>query len=577
MSCRKTTASIVARLAAISVALSSTGVALGAPIVSIPEFQYEEVKKHTAAEDEEFVSSAFLSPPLRLRRAKNLLAAGHYQEAIAEYSKGASEWKVPRNFHIQVEREWGIACEKLGMNEEALQHYKTAMSKELQAKLLLKLNRFREAKRIADEIIVVCASAEKRKHEYDSQFPEWLRLRAAAEEGLNLDTRAIADLKLAGQKYFKSNSEKADLCIREANELIARRKPHAPISLKPLQLPQEGKEKIIALVKFLVDSPTPFNLAKINALTGGHLKVPGPTWPYYCEDEHTQIPFVRLKYNSEQDNYLSPTILEIVISTDKCCVEKKEIDALIPTNEKKVQPICHWNDADETKYAEAYDLSTGNLKFYFGEGGARILRGITLTAHKPLKEKSSRDYWKESLFLPDSENSKQLELLSKSIALDDRNITMYLARAKVYLKLKLFNEALVDTKHAVVLGGRPYLNEQSIVEEQMGDIDAAIEHLKMFIGNHAPGPETAKYFTRLADLYLQKKDYDATLVACKKAMIDSRETAPAMFMKAKAEKGLNRIGAARHDATIAMNDYFTQARIVRRDEVIEWLNSLPTQ
>lgn len=215
--------------------------ALGAAsksLVSIPEFRYEEIKKHKAADDEEVVYSSRPTRTLQLRRAQNLLAAGHYEEAINEYAKGADEWKVPMPFRTASDREWRLSCEKLGRYDEAIAHYKTAGAQELLAKLLLKLRRYAELKSIADAKIVDCLVMEKKFHGYDENFPEWLRVRAAAEAGLSDDKSAVHDLEEAAKKYFKDDSEKADQCIREANLLIVRSKLGPSLKIESHQLPQ---------------------------------------------------------------------------------------------------------------------------------------------------------------------------------------------------------------------------------------------------------------------------------------------------------------------------------------------------
>jgi len=544
-------------------------------LVSIPEFRYEEIKKHKAADDEEVVYSSRPTRTLQLRRAQNLLAAGHYEEAINEYAKGADEWKVPMQFRTAIDQEWGLACEKVGRYDEAIGHYKSAGAQEALAKLLLELNRYAEVKSIADAQILDCLVLERKYHGYDENFPEWLRVRAVAEAGLADDKSAVRDLEEAAKKYFKNDLKKAELCIREANLLITRSKLGDALTLDTQQLPQTGKEHVIALIQFIVSSPEPFKLSRLNELTGGHLKVPGRTWPNYCEDEKPGIPFTRLQYHSEHDNYRIPEILEIDISTDKCCIPKREIDALVPLSVKKVRPISHWNESDETRFAEAFEIPTGNLKFYFGESGARILRKVTLKAPAPAKAETAEIYWKEARALSDDESSKKIALLSKSIALDDQIVEVFVERAHSFARMKRFQEALDDAKHAVSLGGRAYLNEQSIIEEEMGSIDAAIEHVRAFIGSHKPGPETAPYFTRLAELYCKRNQYASAFEASEKAIVDSRNTTRAMFIRAKAEAGLGRISEARRDGNVAAKQYFDQARIVLRDEVLDWLTTLP--
>lgn len=576
MSCRKTTASIVARLAAISFTLSSTGVALADSVVSIPDFQYEVLKKHTAKDDEEPFSSLYLPRTLQLRRAKNLLAAGHYEEAIREYSQGASEWKAPMQYRAMIDKEWGIACEKLGKNEEALQHYKTAGAKQPLARLLFKLERYAEVKAIADLEILDCIVSETKYPGSDFSFPQWLRLRAAAEEKLDDDKSAISDLELAAKKYFPSNSVEAELCINEANLLIARSQEATPLKAELLELPQEGLGKVIGLVNYLASSPEPFNISKINEFTGGHLKVPGSIWAFYSDDTKPSIPFTKLEYTADHDNYHLPQSLNISTSINKCCVPKNQIDKILPVSTKKLVTFGHFDSRMQPQYDEVYELKTGSLKFEFGESGARVLKRITLKALLPKEVRDECRSRLEADQKQQNEKTRAQSSLSERNESDDHVVDQYLKSSQSCLRLKRFDQALADIKEAVRLGGRPYLSEQSIIEEQIGKVDDAIEHLKSFIGNHSPGPETAKYFTRLADLYLQQKNYEESISACQKAMIGSCETAPAIFTKAKAEMGLNRVSEAQKDANTAAKEYFDKAEIVHRDEVLNWLKELPT-
>lgn len=576
MSFKTKAASLYAQFIAISIAMSSTNAAFAESLVSIPEFQYDELKKHTAADDEEPYSWCNPPRPLQLRRAKNLLAAGHYEEAIAEYSKGAPEWEVPMQYRTMIDQEWGIACEKLGRNEEALQHYKTAGSSIFLAKLLLKLEHFAEVKAIADLEILDCLASETKYPGSNHSFPEWLRLRAAAEENLNEDKKAISDLELAAKKYFTDNSVKAELCIREANLLIARSQGGTPLKTELLELPQEGMARVVGLVRYLASSPEPFKLSKVNEFTGSHLKVPGSIWPYYSDDTKPSIPFTRLEYRTDQDNYHVPELLEIYISINKCCATKNQIDKIVSVNSKELHTFGHFENSTQSPYAEAYNLPTGSLKLDFGESGARILKKITFKAPLPKKVAVEYKSWNEANQKQQNEETTADSVLSHGNESDEHVIDQYVKRAQSCLRLKRFDEALADIKQAVLLGGRPYLNEQSIVEEQMGNLDAAIDHLKLFIGKHTPGPETAKYFTRLADLYLQQKNYEEAICACQKAMIDSRETAPAMFVKAKAEMGLHRLSEAQRDASAAAKEYFDKAEIVHRDEILDWLKNIPT-
>src|ERR1700678_831467 len=74
--------------------MASSTVATADSPVTLPEFAREQIKKHSARDDEEVISSSRPTRTLQLRRARNLLAAGHNEEAIAEYALGAGKWPV---------------------------------------------------------------------------------------------------------------------------------------------------------------------------------------------------------------------------------------------------------------------------------------------------------------------------------------------------------------------------------------------------------------------------------------------------------------------------------------------------
>lgn len=542
-------------------------------LVSLPVFPFEKINKHTAAEDERVVYGSRPSPPLQMRRANNLFAAGHFNEAIREYEKGSDNWNVPEMFRSDIDRNWGAACERVGKIDEAIQHYKTAGADDALAKLYFKLNRYNEAKEIADKQIIHAKQVNAKYHGYTLEYPEWLRLRAAIAIKTNAPSKALTDLESAAKIYYRDDSENSELCAKEANALIANYHLGAAFQLQPDALPQQGKDKIIELVKFIVSAPDPFDLRKLSTLTGAAIKVPGRTWPNVCQIENPPDPFARIEYQADHDDYRVPRIMMITFSTDKCCVPRSEIERIKPANAIDVPALSYWNGSDESPHAEVWKLATTKIRFYFGLAGAGILNKLELEVPVPEKASTAESKLEESRLFTD-EQEKKVALLSESIKLDDKNIDALLGRSRAFLATGKFDEALADANRVVAIGGRSFLNDRSIVEERMGNFGSAISDLEAFIGNHEPGPETSTYFVRLAELRNKNQQYKLAIEASNKAMKDTRETAAALFQRAKAKADSQQISAARMDATAAAKQYFEQARIVLRDEVLDWLSRL---
>jgi hypothetical protein len=100
-----------------------------------------------------------------------------------------------------------------------------------------------------------------------------------------------------------------ELCVKEANALIARSNLGSPVAVSPTDLPLSGKDKVIALLQFLVSSSNPFEVEQLNKLTGSNLTLPGPIVPHVADNDHPSIPFTEIEYYGEQDNLPQTTYI----------------------------------------------------------------------------------------------------------------------------------------------------------------------------------------------------------------------------------------------------------------------------
>jgi tetratricopeptide (TPR) repeat protein len=480
-------------------------------IVSIPSFPYGDpfTERHKSSREDQFNnygSSMSLPLPPQLLRARNLLTAGHNEEAIIDYAQGAPQWKVPLRLREPVEAGWAIACERTGNFDEAIKHAKAAHGDQLIARLFLRQHKFAEAKAIADNRVLDWTILERETH-YSTVLRVWLRMRACAEYGLSDYAGAVRDLKSAAEKYYTDDAKGAVLCEREANALIKRFKLGAAFKLGTKDLPANGKSKVLALVKFLVSSKSPLSVPDLNALTGAHIKLPNKIRKEIYQEDDQIPPFDHLEYRVQYDDARVPDLLSMSITTNSCCVPRSEIDSLFPRNAVRIPAIDQWSGSDRSEFAEAWKIPTGRLYMCFGKSGARVLENIEFNAVQSEKHVNESDRLKSELnglALVDANKTKRIDLLTKTIKLDDQLISSYLERSQAYLAMRQYPEALADVQHAVALGGRFYLDEQANVEERMGNLNAAINDLTTFIGPRTPGPETSTFYVKLAAL--QSKD-----------------------------------------------------------------------
>ncbi len=545
-------------------------------LVPLPAFPYEDrpLLPHKKPYDEhEGYSGNRMPRSIQILRARNLLAAGHYDEAVADYTEGLPKWNVPARFRRFAEQEFALALEKLGNVDEAIKHARASGSDSLLARLYLKKERFAEALAVADNNILDERVTDFENHNSQT-LGQWLQLRAAVRCHLNQYKDAVTDLREAAIRYFETDTERSSICARAANILIERFKLGAPFKLDVAKLPSNGNAQVIALVKFLSTSKAPFEISELNRLTGAHIKLKGDIWANIHQEKKDILPFYDLEYRSEHNSLKTPDLFMLHIAIDRCCVPKAEIDLLFPANATKVPALSTWNSGDLSQYAEAWKLPTGRLFLMFGEGGARVLNYLEFNALKP-DAKDSAVHLKERADDYGDQPEKKVRTLTEALKLDDQLIALYVDRARAYCDLGKFNEALIDAKRAVALGGPFYLGEQSLVEEKMGNLDAASEHQKEYIGGRTPGPETTTQYTRLAELYVKGKNYRSALESAEKAMIDSKEKGGALFAKAQAEAGLGNYAEARADGKSAVDYYFDHAEILHRDQVIEWLKTIP--
>lgn len=545
--------------------------------ISIPIFSREKwlTQKHTNTYQEKDYGDGTRPPfPLHLLRARNLLAAGHYEEALADYPLGVGSYEWPGRAARQIESGWAIAFEKVGKYDEAIEHAKKAEDDELLAKLRIRKGQYAEAKEIADKEIADLLSREQKEHFYQHMLPEWLRARAYTEYELGDFKNAIDDLENAARRYFKDNEESATLCGNEANAVLKQIGSNKRIQLYIRTLPDRDAIKVLALIKYLSTSPAPLSIPKLNQIMSAHIKLRRDSYHSNHAAEVDPLPFRSVDYRLEKNQSTGSHLLTTYIAVD-CDVPKSEIDRLRLLQATDAPPLSTFSSGAQ-KNAEMWKLPRGTLLMSFGESGAQTLNYLEFVAANPKQVKTVKTLLLEVDRLGSDFTARKIELLTEAINLDANVPSLYADRANLFCTKQQFSKALQDAKHAVSIGGKYYLPVQASVEDRMGAYHDAIASMETFLGNHMPGPETASTFIKLAEIQREIRDYMNALDSANKALSGSIDPADALFVKAKVEADLHQYLAAQSDATKAAEMYFEKAEILNRDNVVEWLTKLPS-
>ncbi len=518
----------------------------GDTIVSLPQTEAMSIKKHTAEDDDKELTS-IIQQNFRLMRADNLVAAQHYDEAIPDFAAGAPECHFLSQRQMQLK--WGYACEKTGNIDEAIEHYKEAKEPMEIARLLIAQGKFAEAETVANAGAKEARDyGEKNKESY-TQLREWLKFRAAARVGKQDIVGAIKDLEEAAVAYKRREPAMASRCIEEAKALAKQYKLPPVAALDSEQVKQEGAGNVYALINYLLTCGRPCDIKTINALTGSHF--PEKREWIVQENSTPLVPFDQVEHRTTDGRSAEDDTLTVGLDIEKCCLTR---DAVLKELKKtRTDRLTSELDVDKIygtgAWQETYTTASGKVVLEYESYETHFLQKIQFTSVSPSQQAA----------LAASKDS--LSELVKSISLE--------AGSGHYA------EALTLAKSAVARGGRFYLNEQSKVEELLGQNDAAIRSLLEFLGGREPGPETVQYYNRLANLYIKSKNFSAAMDAIEKAMVGSQNTAGALFLRAQANAGLGKNDAAKIDAEAAIKQYFDKGQIVRRDEVIGWVKNHP--
>jgi len=127
-------------------------------------------------------------------------------------------------------------------------------------------------------------------------------------------------------------------------------------------------------------------------------------------------------------------------------------------------------------------------------------------------------------------NSTELKNVNLDLVQDPNNSTLYTKRAKVYLELKQFNEALNDAKLAIKIDSTLAENYLTLVDVyfSMNNTRLAKENLLVMEKRF---PDNEKAFLKLAELYFLVKQYQESITYINKSLKLDESQARAYHLK----------------------------------------------
>lgn len=559
------------------------------------------------------LSSAFPNPTYDELRARALLKAGHAKESIEWFLKALPSCRLEMQRQY-LEVECGKAYEKVGMDDDAITHFKNAgtyVGGKERTVLLLKRKQFAEALKTCDEAIKDAHEREKKYHHpsYDRELAEWLGLRCAAKEGLNRDTEALADLYEATKYYGQDSSDRLEQLTSRFTELIKRQSAQKKFQLTASSLPSEGKTLALNLLKFLGKSTREISLPMLNQVIGTDLKVPGGIFPNCDQKEQVGGAFWQVEYRTNKQLNPKTGLLEIIMWTTRTAIPKRTVMKIMPTSNRIKTPVYSVFNNEPIQNAEAWSFDHGILVLTFERSGFQVLSHIEWRADglHACEEQPNSDRKRELAEQAEHENKLDLALrevttaISLELTADKPSPTdltrCFLQRAEIHAKQNNLDSAIADAASAVKYGGNECLQKKIDYYLQAGKNDAAIAELKSTIQSSQFERERSLLGLRLGKILLTQKDYKQA-IAISNIVIESessddyarreqqpeymlrwfeeteRMTAPALLIKAKAEEALGDLSTARRDAELASQAFFAIAKIECRDKILEWASTL---
>ncbi len=527
----------------------------------------------------------------RAHRAGNLLASAHLEEAIDEISKCIS--LVPDNRHYYL---WRASLYlELGNSKESLSDCNYAIKGKFSrdffeaderlslARIFDKLNRPLDAEAQLKLLIKSDTCRE----------PLYLYLMAKTKQKLGSKAEAAASyFEAAKLCMLDGDSRGAANCLKELKRLSIYnpefKKQFNPEEIRP---PKTNLAKIQHLVKTISSSKSVFDPELIETLTEANLKEFSRK-SYYEKSPDTHFKGLHLVNLDLSESKYSPQ-LRIMLDPALCSAQKEDLNATLSQLKKSTVSL----ENNSLFVQEAYEVPAGTLILEFYREGFQALHDIRVYAanarplklneplsaddevheiHEALERKDYKEVVKAARAILSGDQSNRFAADILVMALIEMNQTEELNNYVEKRKRQFPEDPMswfIDAK----------------AKEKAGELDKAIKAWSKTIELAATARELdlsgrallelqsiqrgkLLYYER-GKLYLRKQMY-------REALSDFEQGFPAKLggdeylIRAEAKKGLGDVRAASKDLQSAIECFYDEARIVKRDQTVKQLEKL---
>lgn len=391
---------------------------------------------------------------------------------------------------------------------------------------------------------------------------------ALAQEHLKKPQEAIENYLSAGTDFMAAGlTDPGNLCLKRINEISTAGGPTAKVhSVKDFHRPTKNLPKIIRLVKELSSRKAEFSPEFVHAITGATMisspngreyfgKIAtSPSSPPATHFEGLQL--VMLNYNS---------VTSIGIHTNRtaCCAERTDFTDLLK-NFKRINPPPPFEKI------EAYSVPKGTLIMEYCDGGFKALAGVTLYGPKA-ELPWERPTFDQRLGLSEFDGGLRMIELRMDSFWDQGKFEDAIKFTQRWTEAKP-NELIALQYHAMAL------QKAGKYAQAIKDFNSVIErdaHWDPSVPRHVWFQ--SKYrgnilLIQRGTCWLDSGNFKEALQDFKLGFPE-KLNADDYYWRGKAELGIGQVDDASRDLQQAVDSYYKEARIVRRDEAQQLLNT----
>lgn len=495
-------------------------------------------------------------------RANNLAACGHYDEAIGElnqaigcYDENGSAERSGRSLDAQWLINRARLYEKVGRSSDSLADIERSLTmKQLSdqslcedAMLLAEFGKYSRA----ESVVPNAESGTAIFRPYFSYLRAVLQEKQGKSEMAKENFKVAATLFAAGGSTAPAQACLDAIAALEPSKFSESRK----LQISDLKPPNSNHEKITRLMKALASNPDIFDFEVLKPLIGatkiqefGNGYIIVPYLGFYKELSLVSID----KLNSGGKR------LNIHLQPELCTIDKSVLNGMLG---KPVKSQNHWRH--DVAVTEAYKVPSGTLVLNTRKGGFNPIWIAQLYSNdalfpEPVQEPNQVDTTQRTLlrqtsiirFLENDGNAnieKAQEDVAELLRSDPENPRIHMEQAEVFFRQGKLEDAVRSIDTAIKYGDRDKL------------LDSKYTGNVLLIRKGAYQLEQGKFEQAFANFEIA---------------FPPKPSADLLTLRARAEVGLKKYSIAEKDLKEALNKYYDEARIVKRDETQRLLDSV---